>query len=82
MMSEKVELEFMIVPSVLEEKCYVPNKVRVEIVDPHAIFLTGFLGESGKKMVEAGCQFYFTKELAEKLIDKDIAVRIEEKDDG
>ena len=33
-------------------------------------------------MVEAGCQFIFTKELAEKLIDKDIAVRIEEKDDG
>ena len=70
---KRVKLSFMIVPSELENKCYVPNPVRVKIVDPEAIFLTGILGESGRKMVKAGLEFYFEKKLAMKLIKLGIA---------
>ena len=40
---KRVKLQFMIVPEELENKCYVPNAVKVKIVDPEAIFLTGIL---------------------------------------
>ena len=71
-----VKLKFMIVPEELAKKCFVPNPVRVKIVDPEAIFLTGILGESGRKMVKAGLLFYFTKPLATRLIKKGIAVKV------
>lgn len=68
----------MVVPELLASMAYVPNPVRVKIIDPEAIFLTGLLGESGKKLVKAGVEFYFEKELAIKLIEKKIAVKITE----
>jgi len=71
-----VELEFMVVPELLATLAYVPDAVRCRVIDPEAIFLTGLLGESGKKLVLAGIEFYFTKKLAEKLIDKGIAERV------
>ncbi len=74
---KRVKLQFMIVPEFLERRCYVPNRVKLLITDPEAIFLTGILGESGKKMVKAGLPFYFEKRLAKKLIDKNIAEEIE-----
>jgi hypothetical protein len=55
---KKIELKFMVVP----------DAVRVKVVDPEAIFLLGILGESGRKLVEAGVEFYFEGQLAEKLI--------------
>lgn len=70
---ERIKLDFMIAPDQLTSRCEVPEPVRVVIVDPEAIFLTGLLGESGRKMVEAGLEFIFTRRLAEKLISKDIA---------
>lgn len=73
---EKVELQFMVVPELLAELAYVPNPVRIKIIDPEAIFLTGLLGESGRKLVAAGVEFYFTESLARKLIDKQIAVAV------
>lgn len=73
---KKVRLDFMIVPEELEKKCYVPKAVKVKVVDPDAIFLTGILGESGRKMVKAGLKFYFTERLARKLISKKIAVEV------
>ena len=72
----KVKLKFMVVPEQLEKMAYVPNRVRCRIIDPEAIFLTGFLGESGRKLVKAGVEFYFERSLAEKLIDKEIAEEI------
>jgi len=74
---KKIKLNFMVVPQFLETHCEVPNRVKIKIVDPDAIFLTGILGESGRKMVKNGIPFYFTRELADKLIDKGIAERLD-----
>lgn len=73
---KKVQLQFMVVPELLATKAEVPDPVRVAIVDPEAIFLTGLLGESGRKLVNAGIEFYFTRPLADRLIEKKIAVEI------
>jgi hypothetical protein len=70
---KKVRLAFMVDPVALAELAYVPNPVKVKIVDPEAIFLMGILGESGRKLVEAGVLFYFEEALAQKLIAKGIA---------
>ncbi len=72
----KVKLKFMVVPKFLRTHCYVPDPVKVKIVDPEAIFLTGILGESGRRMVRSGIPFYFTRKLAERLISRGIAKKI------
>lgn len=64
----------MVVPELLTSLAYVPEPVRCKIVDSEAIFLTEILGESGRRLVAAGLEFYFTRPLAEKLISKAIAV--------
>ena len=74
--SKKVELTFMVVPEFLKSHCYIKNPVKIKVIDPEAIFLTGILGESGRKMIKAGIPFYFTKKLAENLIEKGIAIKI------
>lgn len=74
----RVRLDFMVVPELLASKAYVPDAVRCAVVDPEAIFLTGILGESGRRLVKAGIEFYFTKRLADKLIGSGIAVRVNE----
>ncbi len=73
---KKVELTFMVVPEFLKSHCFIKDPVKIKIIDPGAIFLTGILGESGRKMVKAGIPFYFKRKLAEHLINKGIAVRI------
>lgn len=73
---EKVKLQFMVVPELLSSLAEVPDPVRIKIIDPEAIFLMGLLGESGRKLVEAGVEFYFTRKLAEKLINKGIAIEV------
>ena len=75
---KKIKLEFMVVPEELRQYAYVPNPIKVKIIDSDAIFLTGILGESGRKLVKNGVSFYFTKKLAYKLIDKKIAREIYE----
>jgi hypothetical protein len=74
---KKVKLKFMVVPEQLSSRAYVPNAVQITVIDPEAIFLTGLLGESGRRLVKAGVEFYFTKPLATKLISKGIAVEVE-----
>ncbi len=64
----------MVVPELLAALARVPDAVRCKVVDPDAIFLTGILGESGRRLVRAGIEFYFTRTLAEKLIRAGIAV--------
>ncbi len=73
---KKVELKFMVVPEFLKTHCYIKHPIKVKIIDPEAIFLTGILGESGRKMVMAGIPFFFEKKLAENLIKKKIAKKI------
>jgi hypothetical protein len=73
---KKVQLQFMVVPELLATLAEVPDAVRVKIIDPEAIFLTGLLGDSGRKLVKAGIEFYFTRELANKLIEKNIAEEV------
>ena len=65
----------MVVPELLATLAYVPDPVRCRVVNPEAIFLTGILGESGRKLVMAGIEFYFTKKLADQLISAGIAVK-------
>ena len=71
----KVRLKFMVDPEQLRSLCVVPDPVRVVIVDPEAIFLTGILGESGRRMVRRGLAFYFTRRLAEKLTCLSVCLR-------
>lgn len=66
----------MVDPEYLANKCIVPNGIKCIIIDPEAIFLTGILGESGRKMVKAGFPFIFEKGLANKLISKGIARKV------
>ena len=74
-LSPLVRLDFMVVPELLATLAFVPDPVRCKIVDAEAIFLTGILGESGRKLVAAGIEFYFTRPLADKLIAKGIAIK-------
>lgn len=76
----KIRLQFMVVPEQLSALAYVPNPVRIKIIDAEAIFLLGLLGESGRELVKAGVEFYFEKKLAHKLIDKGIAKVVIEKE--
>jgi len=80
-MSNKVELNFMVVPEKLMELAYVPDRVRVRITEPDSIFITGILGESGRKLVKAGIEFWFTRTLAEDLINNRVAVLVDEQGD-
>jgi len=71
---DKIELTFLTDFIELMDKIRIKDAVRIKIIDPEAIFLTGILGESGRKMVNAGIHFWFTRELADKLIAKGIAI--------
>lgn len=71
---KRVKLKFMVVPEELEKRGYVPNRIKVKIIDLDAIFLLGILGESGRLLVKAGIKFWFEGKLARKLIAKGIAM--------
>lgn len=72
----KVVLKFMVVPEELAKLAYVLDPVKVKIIDPEGIFLTGLLGESGRKLVLGGISFYFERSLAETLIKRGIAEEV------
>jgi hypothetical protein len=74
---KKVKLDFMVYPEFLKNHAYVPKARLIKIIDPEAIFLTGILGESGKKLIKAGAPFYFTEKIAINLVKKGIAEWIE-----
>lgn len=73
---KKVKLNFMVDPIDLTSKAFVPNPVRIVITDPEAVFITGILGESGRKLVMAGARFVFTRSLADKLIRSGFAKEV------
>jgi len=69
-----VRLDFMVDPDALKSKAYVPDPMRVVVTEPESIFITGILGESGRKLVSAGIVFIMTRKLAEDLIRRGVAV--------
>lgn len=75
--TKKIKLQFMVDPDFLKENAYIEDPVLLKIIEPEMIFLTGILGESGKKLVLAGANFYFERELAEKLVEKNIAEKVD-----
>lgn len=73
---EKVKLNFMVCPEQLAKWAYVPNAIKCRVIDSHALLLTGILGESGMRLARAKLEFYFTEDLANKLIEKRIVVAV------
>lgn len=69
------ELQFKVDPDFLRDKTVVRDPVRIKIVDAESIFITGILGESGRRMIADGATFIFTRSLAEKLIKHGVAVK-------
>lgn len=63
----------MVDPCYLLSQVYIRKPIKVIIIDPEAIFLTGIMGESGRKLVKHGAPFYFEEPLAKRLIQKGIA---------
>ncbi len=63
----------MVVPSELEKYAHVKNKVRIVIKNPYSPLFDNLLGDSGRKLALAGVPFYFTKNIAIKLIDEQVA---------
>ena len=72
-MGQKVKLQYMVVPEKLLELAYVADPVRIKITDSDSIFITGILGETGRNLIKGGIDFWFTKTLANKLIDYGVA---------
>lgn len=76
---KKIKLDFLVDLEEIKEKAEVVDPIKIIFTDPDKIFLTGCFGESGKKMVEAGISFYFTRKLAEKYIEWGIAEKVEKR---
>ena len=76
---KKINLNFMVVPSFLKDRCTVANKVKIEILDPHSEHLKPYLGESGRTMAKSGAAFYFEGSIAQHLIDHGVAKRLDKK---
>lgn len=74
---KKVKLDFMVVPEHLKTKAYVPDKVRIRIINPEEIFVMGLLGKSGIKLVDK-VDWYFVGWLARKMIKNGIAIEVKE----
>jgi len=79
---DTVDLEYMIVPEDLEKCGRVKDRVMLLILDADSSLLDGRLGESGKKLAEAGVRWYFKLPIANKLIEAGVAemVVLEESD--
>jgi len=67
------ELQFKVCPDYLRDHTIVLDPVRIIITDPESLFITGILGESGRRMIQDGAPFIFTRLLAEKLIAHGVA---------
>ncbi len=70
----KVILQFKVDPDYLRDCTIVEDPIKIKIIDSESIFITGILGESGRKMIMEGAPFIFTRPLAEKLIKNGVAI--------
>lgn len=77
----KTELQFCVDPDYLRDSTFVHDPVKILIIQPESIFITGILGESGRRMIADGAPFIFTRELAEKLIKHGVAIPLFELSD-
>ncbi len=75
---KKVKLPFMVVPEELAKWAYVPDAVKVRFLDAEKVFALGLLGESGRKLVEAGIPFYFEGKQARWMIEQEICEEVKE----
>ena len=64
----------MVVPDQLATKAIVPDPLRIRITDLPKMRSLGRLGESGLRLAAAGVEFYFTREMAQELVDQKVAV--------
>jgi len=68
-----LELSFAVDYVQLGRYTYVPDPVRLHVLDPdHEVFV-GLLGESGKRMARAGFAFAFSRKLADQLLNLGVA---------
>lgn len=67
----------MVDPEYLSNYCHVTNSVRICILKPLSPLLKPYLGASGKRMAKAGFPFYFEAGIAERLVKKGIAKRVD-----
>ena len=72
----KVELRYMVVPEELRDNAYVPNAVKVNILEAGTLAEMGYLGESGRKLAEGGLPFYFNGKDVEALVEMNLVERI------
>jgi hypothetical protein len=75
----KTILQFKVDPDFLRDCTDVTDPVRIKITAPESIFISGILGESGRKMIADGAPFIFTRSLAEKLIKNGVAELLPDK---
>lgn len=73
----RILLDYMVDPGDLTRRCVVPNPVRIRITDADSPLYAGILGESGRKMAQAGCLFLFNVNKANWLILHNVAERAE-----
>ena len=72
----KVELRYMVVPEELRDKAFVPDAVKVKILESGTLADMGILGETGKKLADAGLPFYFTEKDTQELVEMKLMERI------
>ncbi len=78
-MSDKtIKLEYMVDPDEIKKRCYVQDPIKIRIFDSMSPLLEGILGESGRKMADAGLTFIFTRSLARVLIQGRVAAEVED----
>lgn len=74
---EKIKLDFMVDPVFLTDDTEIDNPVKIRLLTTEHPIVKRILGQSGKRMANAGAAFYFTKEMAEELIDNKVAIRVD-----
>jgi len=74
--ASKLKLRYMVVPQELRDNAYVEDPVKIKILNSDELVEMGVLGESGKKLVDAGIPFYFERTDAVELIEKGLAKKV------
>lgn len=72
----KVELRYMVVPEELRDNAFVPDAVKVRILESGTLADMGILGQSGKRLADAGLSFYFESTEAKRLINEGLVEEI------
>lgn len=71
----RIRLKFKVLPRFLQDMTYVEDPVSIVFVNMGSPLVDMYLGQSGRRMAEAGFPFIFERKIAESLIKADVAVR-------